>query len=192
MVEKRNLASVNSIPVLASAYSIYVKLPFDSSGHLQGLHTLKFLLLGYMSLFFAFLICSGCCGGYITESLPEILDVKPLDRAIEINWRPKTYHKMERSFIFCERIVEDPDFLGFNIYCYTDSLLYYEDADSLVLYLVNQQPYKEDTVYTIPNLTNSVRYFIHIAVVREDVGVSALSNQVSAVPNGGIKRRKYE
>ncbi|MEO0226752.1 MAG: fibronectin type III domain-containing protein [candidate division WOR-3 bacterium] len=152
------------------------------------------MAVAYWKMFFYFL-CSlflltntNCRGGFIDEPPPEIIDVTPMDESIKIAWTPRTYHKIEKSFIlWSEKIVEAPDFLGYNIYCYTDSLVYYyQDQDSLSSYLVNSEPYKQDTIYTISNLTNGTKYFIHLAGIRKDVGISVLSNQVSAVPQSGF------
>lgn len=112
----------------------------------------------------------------------HIEEVIPGDRQLTINWIPATYEKsLGFGCISCSR--EHPDFDGFNVYCYQDSLIYAKhgrNEDSLAPYLQNEVPVKGDT-YTVENLTNDTLYYLHINEIW-DGHLSQPSNMVEGIP----------
>jgi len=99
--------------------------------------------------------------------------------------------RLPLDLIINDQYGDNPDYDGFNVYCYTDSVPYYSgNSDLLKPHLVTPTPVK-DTTYTIQNLTNGIVYYIHITNVMKggEITYPYWSNQVqgSSRPEGWQK-----
>jgi hypothetical protein len=128
-------------------------------------------------LFFSVMALSGCCTEIVEFSPPVLYGVIPADRKLTLYWSPAIYEERERR---CGTHPPDPNFDGYNVYCYLDSTYYDSSRAFHETYKVNTD-YITSGTFEIDSLVNGTTYFVHVTAFW-NTGSSWISNPGSGIP----------
>jgi hypothetical protein len=120
---------------------------------------------------------AGCCTEIVGPPAPELYGVVPGEGSLTLYWAPAVYEKTERK---CGTHPPDPDYEGFNVYCYLDSTYYDSSRDFHELLKVNTD-WVRTGEYAIDTLIAGTTYFVHVTAFWK-TGASWKSNPGSGIP----------
>ena len=134
---------------------------------------------------------TGCCTEIVDPPPPELYGVVPGNGNLTLYWAPPFYEERERK---CGTHPPDPDFDGYNVYCYQDSTYYDSSRVFHEGFRVNSG-YIRSGEYEIDNLVNGATYYVHVTAFWK-TGASWISNPGSGIPKSdslvGGSRRKLD
>ncbi|MFQ5905994.1 MAG: fibronectin type III domain-containing protein, partial [bacterium] len=129
------------------------------------------------------ILLTGCCKEIVEPPVPQLFGVVPGNRSLTLYWAPAFYEKRERE---CGTHPPDPDFEGYNVYCYQESTLYDSSRAFQETFRVNPE-YVRTGEFKVDGLTNGTTYFVHVTAWW-NTGSSWMSNPGSGIPKADSLR----